>query len=628
MITILAAFCMSSCDNGANVPVFEESSLSYSESMTVSQESSDIPVEQSADDSAPDEISEEAISEPDYLPEVYYNISAKKHYTVSTPKYRSDGFGDFDDAEGTSPRYKLTDGLTADSGSSEKIGGYEANKISVVIDLGELCYVTSISNDVFGGHWGISDPSEIQITYYLMPDSSRINEIATVSPSLGNAYVSEKNGWRFSQFNVNANKAKARYVRLDITSPDHIWMSEITVMGRSADNSSRGGNIGRIYIETLDNDRVHRSSYHQCKVTVYDPSGTFDTIIDPNAQIKIRGNSTSSGEKQPYNIKFEQKQNVFGLGKCKKWYLLANMYDKTQLRNKLSFSLAQDIGMDYVQNSTFAELYLNGEYRGMYQLCESIGVGDSRVDIDVTGNEFLLEFEPWPQYANEEWFTTPRYGIVFGFNDPGAPTEEQREYLQDFFTKAEAAISSRKYEEIIKYLDIESFIDAFVVQEYFKQVDYATSSTRFYIKDNMLYEGPVWDFDLSSGNCSSDYYKSYNNVDTTGISWQGDHCYGIYNRRLLECPEILEMFKTRYKELQPYIVNIYEDNELGQNRIDALLDKFRESIDLNYTMWSTSVAYSILEKLPEDGTYDAEIDYLRDWLKNRNLWMLDRYGIE
>ena len=75
-------------------------------------------------------------------------------------------------------------------------------------------------------------------------------------------------------------------------------------------------------------------------------------------------------------------------------------------------------------------------------------------------------------------------------------------------------------EEIRKYLDIESFVDAFIVQEFFKQVDYATSSTRFYIKDGKLYEGPVWDFDLSSGNCSSSYYKSYNNVNTTGLSWQ------------------------------------------------------------------------------------------------------------
>jgi spore coat protein CotH len=247
--------------------------------------------------------------------------------------------------------------------------------------------------------------------------------------------------------------------------------------------------------------------------------------------------------------------------------------------------------------------------------------------LDTKSNEFLLEFEPWPQYSNPEWIVTPRYHITLGFNDPESPTEEQRKYIEDFFDKAEKAISTSDFEEISKYLDIQSFVDAFIVQEFFKQVDYATSSTRFYIKDGKLYEGPVWDFDLSSGNCSSTYYTGYNNVSTTGLSWQGDYCYGIWNARLFRCKEFEQLVKERYKELQPLIVNVYKDNEIGKNLIDSLLEEFRDDIDRNYTVWSTKAVYSELEKIPEDGTYDSEIAYLRDWLENRNAWMCERYGI-
>ena len=118
-----------------------------------------------------------------------------------------------------------------------------------------------------------------------------------------------------------------------------------------------------------------------------------------------------------------------------------------------------------------------------------------------------------------------------------------------------------------------------------------------YIKDGKLYQGPVWDFDLSAGNCSSEYYKDYNNVYTTGNSWEGWWCLGLWNRYLFECDDFAELVRARYIELQPYIVNLYKDNELGKNRIDRLLDEFGDDFAKNYTVWSTSEVYSVLERI-------------------------------
>ena len=143
---------------------------------------------------------------------------------------------------------------------------------------------------------------------------------------------------------------------------------------------------------------ITKDAYVQASVRIVDPNGVFAEINDSESTVKVRGNSTSSGAKKPYNIKLSAKKDVLGMGRAKKWCLLANMYDKTMLRNKLSYDFAADIGMDFVSASEFVELYLNGEYRGCYLLTEALEIGETRVDLLVEENEFLLEYEPYPGY--------------------------------------------------------------------------------------------------------------------------------------------------------------------------------------------------------------------------------------
>ncbi|MBP5231128.1 MAG: CotH kinase family protein [Clostridia bacterium] len=563
-------------------------------------------------------------SSEDTLIPIRKNLIEGIRYTVSTDGYRSDSYGDFENDQGTACRYRLTDGAYADSGASGNICGYNDPTVTFYFDLGEEKTVEEWETDLWGGAWGIGGPEGCTVNLYWSVDGQRYipADQATTDPSSIQTVGDFKKAFISRTLET---PVKARYFRADYICSSFVWTSELKLFGTEMEE---GGAIPRVNITTENNDRVHRSEYHTCTLEIIDPSKKFATILDPNGKIKIRGNSTSSGAKQPFNIKFAEKQDVLGMGACKKWYLLANMYDKTQIRNKLAYDFAADIGMAYVTQSTFVRVYLNGEYRGIYQLCESVGVGDSRVDINVNKNEFLLEYEPWEQYANENWIRTTNYNILLGFNDPETPTEAQRAYLKDFFRKAETAISSKKISEIEKYIDVDSFIDAYIVEEFFKEVDYQTSSTRFYIKGGKWYAGPVWDFDLSAGNCSSTYYTGYNNVGGSGNSWEGFWCRGLWNGALFKTPEIMQRLKERYLELQPRIVNLYQNNKYGRNRIDNLLRNLREEIDLNYTVWSTRTVYSDLERVPTDGTYDSEIEYLRKWLKNRNEWMLQALGLK
>ena len=381
--------------------------------------------------------------------------------------------------------------------------------------------------------------------------------------------------------------------------------------------------LPQVYITT--EEEITRAAYVTCAVTVYDPTGVYGDIYDSESTIKIRGNSTASGEKKPYNIKFSSKIELLGLGKGKKWSLLANLYDKTQIRNTLAFTFAENAGVNYVSDSAFAEVYVNGAYAGLYQICEPVDVSPTQVDIDTENNEFLLELEPRAGYSNPVSLTLSETGIILGYNDPEEPTAEQRAWLSTFMTSVEDALLSGDYDKVTECIDVESFARSYIVQELFKNVDYSVSSTRFYVKGGKLYEGPVWDFDLSSGNCSFSYYKAYNNADTTGLSYEGIYCVSIFNRYLFEYEEFKTLVSDLYTALQPVIVNLYEDNELGESRIDALLSEYRAEIDRNNTVWSTVKAYSLYEHKPVDGTYDGEIEYLKNWLRKRNEFLSEHY---
>ncbi len=367
----------------------------------------------------------------------------------------------------------------------------------------------------------------------------------------------------------------------------------------------------------------NRYEYMPCAVEITDPAGTYDAISDGESQIKVRGHSTSSGEKIPYNIKFSEKTELLGLGRSKKWNLLANLFDRTQLRNMLALNFAREIGLDTTSETCFAELYVNGEYRGLYQICEPIDVGSTELDLDTEGNEFLMELEPYSGYKSYYCLTTPRIGLLLGLNEPEKPTGTQWNWLVTFMTKAEDALMSGDWDKVRKYLDAESFARCYIVQELFKNVDYSVSSTRFYIKDEKLCEGPVWDFDLSAGNCSTYEYPDYNNVETTGRSYEGQNCLGLYQTYLFAYEEYRSLISRLYDELQPVIENLYRDNALGTNQIDTYTTAYRAEIDRNAGLWRPENTYSHLERKPVDGTYDAEIAYLRQWLESRNLWLYD-----
>ena len=384
--------------------------------------------------------------------------------------------------------------------------------------------------------------------------------------------------------------------------------------------------VPKVIITTTDS--LSRE-YIDCTVEIIDEKGgTYEAIRDSKSKVKIRGNSTSSGEKKPFNIKFSGKTDVLGMGKNKKWCLLANCYEKTLIRNQTVFDFADGIGLAYTPSYRVVDVYHNSRFLGSYLLTDAVEASESRVDIDTDANEFILERDARTDEGTV-YFTTERYGIRMGINEPEEPTSEQYNWLMDFLKKAENALASNNYENVKKYFDIESMIDFYIVLELFKNVDVNTGSTRFYIKDGKIYGGPCWDFDLSSGNCSSSYYTTYNNVNGSGKSYEGIWCTSLWFGQLLRYNKFREAVYARYADLQDEIINLYSDNGLGKNYIDSTIEKYSGTIDRNYNEagWKIGKVYSDLERIP-DRTYEANVEFYRNWLMNRNEWLLKQWKLD
>ena len=131
---------------------------------------------------------------------------------------------------------------------------------------------------------------------------------------------------------------------------------------------------------SLDYIHADKENKEPGDIRIYEDGAlTLDKALK---QIKGRGNSTWSYPKKPYNIKFDKKTDLFGMGKAKKWTLLANYIDLSLLHNPYGWELSSVLGLCYTGEYRLVDLYVNGDYLGNYTGCESVEVGETRVEIE------------------------------------------------------------------------------------------------------------------------------------------------------------------------------------------------------------------------------------------------------
>ena len=378
-------------------------------------------------------------------------------------------------------------------------------------------------------------------------------------------------------------------------------------------------------------------------------------------QIKARGNSTFKYyNKKSYQIKLETGTDLLGKGEnVKTWVLLAGYGDATQMHDKLIKDMAAALGMDYVANCSWVDLYYDGEYRGLYLLSEKNSVGDTGINItdmesayaeknENYGSDMIAE-EALNAYGQKYHYiadlTEPdnitggyliernldtideicgfytKQGSGFNVKSPEFAGKEAMKYISEYYQEFEDAVYSDngynaetgKY--YYDYCDADSLVKVYLLQKLGYNVDGFKSSFYFYKdKDDKMYAGPVWDQEMAFGT-------GWNAV----ISAE-DVTYNYLEKALIKIPD----FKQRVEE---YYKAVFKDKMvslLGDDGIVAgYYDTISSSAEMNYVLWPyVRIGYPDASGhlWPAGTDYDDVVKDMTDWLAVRTDKLDELYG--
>lgn len=343
--------------------------------------------------------------------------------------------------------------------------------------------------------------------------------------------------------------------------------------------------------------------------------GAGDVFSD---SVKIKGRGNSSWElfdKKPYRLKFDKKVSLLGEPADKSWVLLANTNDKTMLRNQISFYIGKLSRLDWTPRAHFVELMLNGKYHGTYLLCEKIKVSKDRVDVGDDG--FLMEQDAYAvNESDTHYFAVEHLTHEVNIKAPHVEYgDDNYNYAKRFMEEADNALFSDHFTDKEtgwqKYFDLDSFVDWYLVNEIVKNAD-ATgwSSVYFQLKHGeKLKMGPVWDFDQSFGN--SDYSDATRLPELLYVRW---HTWYI---QLFKDPFFVKCVKERF----PFF---YGQKEAIFREIDSNAQYLKYAVVENENRWHTLYTYDWRNAYIW-GSYDNEVQFMKQWLNTRMEWLKREY---
>ena len=353
-----------------------------------------------------------------------------------------------------------------------------------------------------------------------------------------------------------------------------------------------------------DKDAKHKGN----SIYISTLDGRYDLAVEDSVEIKGRGNSTWRGyEKKPYQIKFDVKTSVLGMGEAKKWILLANAGDDTMMRNQLVYRAASQMDMPYVTQFEYVDLWIEGDYRGTFLLGEKVELGESRLDLH---NDTGALFEQDIYFYNEEdyWFRSDVLGTEFVLKEI---VEEEEETIaiamEDFQTSLDTLMQyvydtpaeEITLEQLSNMLDVDSFIKYYLINEYVLNWEAMETSCYMYKDgaDDIIHFGPIWDFDTCLGNNDANYNDMFFD----------DH--KIYNV-FLNIPEVYERITELLSQYEHVLYSMTDD-------VVTLKAQLADSAVMNYARWDTLKGNNAKNNYHMYPTFDEAVEALHTWLANR-----------
>ena len=357
---------------------------------------------------------------------------------------------------------------------------------------------------------------------------------------------------------------------------------------------------------------------------------------ETNLEIKVRGNSTADAEKRPYRLKFANKKSstdgkahkhdLLGYGYAKRnWTLLANVNDRSLLRNALTYHIAKAVGMPFAAGYKFVDLVINNEYRGTYQVSDHCEVDADRINVNAdTG--WYVEFQgrnvmcDYPMCFAEG-------GMMLNINNPEPDDENDADQraaiinpIKDWFLNGWKKAFGIGYTNPASgwraYNDEETLIKFWIATELTGDYDGLMSVKAYREADGKLCWGPLWDKDLAFGN-----YRSMAAPDGMLVAnLKQASCVQGYFENLTKDPDFMAHAK---ESLDNLISGGIKTTLLA--KIDEMAEVVRETQKLNHDKWGDhpAGAFGHVDGL---ANYQAYVDQLKEWLSDRIDYVQERFA--
>ncbi|WP_338871286.1 CotH kinase family protein [Spirosoma sp. SC4-14] len=384
-------------------------------------------------------------------------------------------------------------------------------------------------------------------------------------------------------------------------------------------------------------------------------SGKLNSLTDKPAfsskiGIELRGaTSQQFFPKKPYGFELRDSTgensvnaSLLGMPSESDWVLNATYNDKTLIRETLTYDLNRQLSSYYTPRYRYCEVVLNGSYAGLYILFEKIKRDKNRINIsnikptDVSGDAltggYIFKIDKTEGSPSRSWVSAYKgikgqaIPIQIDRPKPDDLAEEQFQYAKRFVTDFENALQGNNYLDSAtgyrKYINDDSFVDYLLLTEICKNIDGYRLSSFFYkdrdSKGGRLVMGPIWDYNLAYGNvnyCSGESYQGWV-YNFSHVCPDDDFQAPFWWERLLTDKAFAAKVRTKYQSLRKTI--------LTTDRINAYIDStalvLGEARVRNFQRWPVIGIY-VWPNYFIGKTYDEEVTYLKNWIRQRLIWM-------
>lgn len=395
----------------------------------------------------------------------------------------------------------------------------------------------------------------------------------------------------------------------------------------------------------IDNGAGNRNYYkNPFNNNLPDPFNNFDGTVG----IEHRGSASQFFPKKPYGFETRDGTNksikvpILGMPAESDWILNASYTDKSLMRDVLTYHLSNQMGR-YASKTKYVELVLDGDYRGVYIMMEKIKRDANRIDIaslkptdtdgDAITGGYILKIDKNTGTANAYWKSpypanhNMEINVMVEYPKKEVLTDGQYSYIKTHFTEFENVLKSANFKDPVngyaKYIDVNSFIDYFLLTELNYNIDAFRLSVFFYkdrnSRDPKIKMGAPWDYDHAYGNANfcqgwETNHWAYDFIREFCPS--EDKQVPFWWARLLEDRDFCIKVRDRWQQLR--------QNQWSTNTITSFIDQnaalLNESQARNFQRWPILGEW-VWPNYYYGNTYQEEVNWFKNWTQQRLNWV-------